>query len=206
MSKLHLLLLASALSVAAAGPARAVGDPNDPLWPCVQRKVVDLALASTWTGPLFEPGTIRWQDDQEVADLVSSLAQRRVALPDAEAEIRAFAASAGAEKEKRLVALFAGLFERLNQERRDVINGIDRFARKQLAFAETVKERTAEVDRLREDPNVEYATLQQKVDEVTWETRVFEERQKSLTFVCEVPVIIEQRAYALGKAITSELK
>ena len=36
--------------------------------------------------------------------------------------------------------------------------------------------------------------------QLDWATRVFQDRQQSLTYVCETPVILEQRAFALGRA------
>src|SRR5262249_43273262 len=42
---------------------------------------------------------------------------------------------------------------------------------------------------------------QSRIDELTdrveWDTRIFEERRKTMNFVCEVPVLIEQRLFAL---------
>ena len=192
--------------LALSSPAMAFGDPNDPNWPCVQRKVVELSPAATWTGPAFDPATLTWEDDPAVRQLVGYLAQRRVPLSEAETAIREFAEKAGASKPETMTAVYAGLFETLNAERKEVINGIGRFARKQTDFAANVKQRQADLDKLRNDPNTEYATLAAKTDEVLWETRVFEERQKSLTFVCEVPVIIEQRLFSLGKVISDTLK
>jgi hypothetical protein len=43
-------------------------------------------------------------------------------------------------------------------------------------------------------------------DELTWSLRVFDERQRSLRFVCEVPVLIEQRLFALSRMIQSALQ
>ena len=40
---------------------------------------------------------------------------------------------------------------------------------------------------------------------LTWETRIFEERVQSLTYVCEVPTLIEQRLFALAKTIAEVL-
>lgn len=192
--------------LAASSPALAIGDPNDPNWPCVQRKVVELSPAATWTGPAFDLETVRWEDDPEVRQFVGYLAQRRVDLPEAEAAVLEFAAGRGEDRAETLTKVYAGLFETLNRERKEVIEGIGRFAKKQKRFAEAVKASTAALDQLRNDPDVEYATLAAKTDEVLWETRVFEERQKSLTFVCEVPIIIEQRLFALGRTISETLK
>jgi hypothetical protein len=39
-----------------------------------------------------------------------------------------------------------------------------------------------------------------------WGTRIFEERRKTINFVCEVPVVIEQRLFALARAIQQSLE
>ena len=44
--------------------------------------------------------------------------------------------------------------------------------------------------------------LEQELD---WSTRIFQDRQQSLTYVCETPVILEQRAFALGRAVEALL-
>ena len=53
------------------------------------------------------------------------------------------------------------------------------------------------------------AVPQEKIDaaeaQLDWSTRIFQDRQQSLTYVCETPVILEQRAFALGRAIAAHL-
>ena len=49
----------------------------------------------------------------------------------------------------------------------------------------------------------EGATL---TDRVEWDTRIFEERRKTMNFVCEVPVLIEHRLFALARAIQQSLE
>ena len=41
--------------------------------------------------------------------------------------------------------------------------------------------------------------------QLDWSTRIFQDRQQSLTYVCETPVVLEQRAFALGRAVESHL-
>lgn len=49
-----------------------------------------------------------------------------------------------------------------------------------------------------------------RIDDLTnrveWDTRIFEERRKTMNFVCEVPVLIEQRLFALARAIQQSLE
>lgn len=40
---------------------------------------------------------------------------------------------------------------------------------------------------------------------LAWDTRIYEEREQSLTYVCEVPVLVEQRAFALGRMIQGKI-
>ncbi len=40
---------------------------------------------------------------------------------------------------------------------------------------------------------------------IEWETRLFEDRRKTTTFACEVPIEIEQRLFALSRAIQNTL-
>ena len=41
--------------------------------------------------------------------------------------------------------------------------------------------------------------------DLDWSMRIFRERQQSLTYVCETPVILEQRAFAVGRAVEAVL-
>lgn len=198
-----MLIVAAALL--AASPALAVGDPNDPNWPCVQRKVPKITLGAAWSGPVFDPATVDWKSDQKVVQLASFLQQRRVPLEEATKAIATFAEEVGDARNERLTLLFAALFDRMNVERSDVINGIGRFAKKQREFADSVRASTAELDKFRNDPQSDPMQVQARTDEMLTKTRVFAERQQALTFVCEVPVNIEQRLFALGKAIQAQM-
>ena len=41
---------------------------------------------------------------------------------------------------------------------------------------------------------------------MNWDTRIFEDRRRTISFVCEVPVLIEQRLFALGRTIQQEME
>jgi len=96
------------------------GHPN-PDWPCRQILVGRLSVAAVWAGPSIEG--IAWQNEEPIADIVAKLAARRTPIEDAERTIEDFARSQGAGKTKKLIAVFAGLFETLNDERTQVIEG-----------------------------------------------------------------------------------
>jgi hypothetical protein len=56
----------------------------------------------------------------------------------------------------------------------------------------------------------ETTTDQQNVAElsnrVQWDTRVFEDRRRALTYVCETPALIEQRLGALARTIAAAME
>ena len=42
-------------------------------------------------------------------------------------------------------------------------------------------------------------------NQLAWQTRIFEDRRKSTSYVCDVPVQIEKRLFDLGSAIQGVL-
>jgi hypothetical protein len=102
--------------------------------------------------------------------------------------------------------LFAGLFDTLNAERSTVMNGLERVMRKQRGEADRIRTHTIALQALQSGASPD----QQKVDDLSnqllWETRIFEDRRKVVKFVCEVPTMIDQRLFALGRVIQQEIE
>ena len=183
-------------------PAALAASNKDPDWPCIQRKVPELSLGQIWSGPELPAAAKDWSKDQDIASLVKELAARRVPVADAQTEIREFAAALRTDQSKgRMAMLVQGLFDHMNAERSQVISGIARYARNQLELAARLRKEASEVDTLRSRPDADASDIAVRTDRLTWETRIFEERVQSLTYVCEAPTLIEQRLYALAKTI-----
>jgi hypothetical protein len=194
-----------ALLLPAASTALAAMN-TDPDWPCIQRKVPELSLGQIWNGPELPTSAKDWSKDREIPDFVKELAARRVPIADAQKQIHDFAAVLPADQAKdRMTKLVQGLFDYMNAERSQVISGIGRYARKQLELAARLRKEASEVDALRNKPDANVNEVALRTDRLTWETRIFEERVQSLTFVCEVPTLIEQRLYALAKTVMEAL-
>jgi hypothetical protein len=68
---------------------------QDPVWPCMAIKVPDLSLAAVRAGRPVDAYMKTWSQDQELATLADRLAQRRLPLNEAEAEVTAFAKELG---------------------------------------------------------------------------------------------------------------
>jgi hypothetical protein len=197
---------ALALIAIVSWPA-AAAQGDDPDWPCIQRKVPMLSLGQIWNGPELPNTAADWSNNAAVASLVQELAARRVPLPEAQQKIRAFAESlSDSERDNHLAMLVQGLFDHMNAERSDVISGIARYAHRQRDMAALLRQEASAVDALRVKPDADQNEVALRNDRLIFQTRVFQERAQSLTFVCEVPTLIEQRLYALTKMIAESLR
>jgi hypothetical protein len=63
----------------------------------------------------------------------------------------------------------------------------------------------AELRELQDKPEQDQSKISALASQVEWSTRIFEDRRKSIRYVCEAPTIIEQRVFALGRAIRQTL-
>jgi hypothetical protein len=194
-----LCVLATFLILTPAAQPAVEGD-----WPCIQRKVGELTAAQMWDGPDLDTAG-DWRTDPAVAGLAAELAQRRMPLEEAAARIERFAADAGRERDVKLTALFARVLERINAERGRLVAGIERYARKQRELAERIKVGGLAAAARRGEPSGSGPTLAELEERLHWETRIYDERQAALAYICESPALVEQRAFALAHEIRSRL-
>ena len=194
-----------AIVVVARGSALAA-DPRYPDWPCVQIKVPEISIAAVWAGPPIDDIGNIGDTDPATRDLVAKLAARRTPLDDAEKIISNTITGNPNERQQKAKLIFAGLFRTLNHERSDVMNGIERFSRKQKEFADRIRSAILELRELQNMPGADQSKVEELVSRVEWDTRIFEERHKTIGYVCEVPVLVEQRLYALARAIQQSLE
>ena len=200
------LIAASIIVLGGAGAFAA--DADNPDWPCIQRKVATLTSAQMWDGPAVDDLT-GWRDNEEMSKLIAVLVSRRVPLEQAAAIIAQFAAAQPQDKrDEALKLLFAGLLSTINNDRAAVMNGIERFQRRQKARASEIERQGAELRQLKErsasdeKARAELATAE---DKHNWDVRIFTERQQSLPLACEVPVVIEQRLFELAREIRGHM-
>jgi hypothetical protein len=181
-------------------------DPRYPDWPCAQAKVPEISLAAVWNGPALDDASSKWKDDAKVSALVTRLAARRTPLEEAEKTIVEFLSESAAQKSERGKLLFAGLFDTLNAERSSVMSGLERVTRKQREAADRVRADTSALQVLHDASTPDQAKIEELGNQLVWETRIFEDRQRVIKFVCEVPTAIDQRLFALGRVIQQEME
>jgi hypothetical protein len=172
----------------------------------MQAKVPDISVAAVWAGPPLDDVQDKWKDEATVSELVARLAARRTPLEEAQKAIADFLSGAATDKTAKGKLLFAGLFDTLNAQRASVMSGLERVTRKQREAVDRIRSDTAALQELQSAA----APDQQKVDELgnqlTWETRIFEDRRRVVKFVCEVPTAIDQRLFALGREIQQDME
>jgi hypothetical protein len=184
---------------------------GSPDWPCVQRKVATISPAQVWDGPPIDD-VKGWENDEKIADLTTYLQSRRVPLEKAEKAIKDYAASVPeAERDKKLTELFASVFKKLNSDRTFVIGRVEQFQRRQKARAGELEREGSKLADLNqsipadEEAGPRDAALTPEQQEYNWNARIFQERQQNLTVACEIPILIEQRAYEIAKQIRAEM-
>lgn len=184
--------IAAMLCIAIGTAATAAGG-DDPDWPCIQRRAPHLSPAVMWPGA--EEGAAALTPDLE--DLGSVLALRRVSLADAQARIDSF----GDRETGAWKAVFLETFGTLERRRARVMDGITRFARNQTALAGRIETLRQEMRAAEAAETPDFDRIDALEEELDWSLRVFDDRRRTLTYVCETPKVIEQRIYAVAQLL-----
>ncbi|SMX32375.1 hypothetical protein [Actibacterium lipolyticum] len=189
-----------AISCAAlAAPAQAA-DFSDPTWPCIQRKVEDLSLGIMWPHPVPD---IKLSGDQaaQVNDLVDRLSLRRVTLEEADQLIRDFAADTPDLTIDLLGNVFKRVFDKLGQDRKAIIQGIGKYSISQLALSQQIDDTRSQMTTLMAASEPDFDKVDELEEKLDWDERIYRDRAKSLTYVCETPVLLEKRIYAIAQSL-----
>jgi hypothetical protein len=198
-------VMAVAIEVILRGTALAA-DPRFPDWPCNQIKVPEISVAAVWAGPSIDDVENAWQEDPIIRDLVTRLAARRMPLDEAEKAISEFINGNTAQRQQKAKLIFAGLFKTLNQERSEVMNGIERFSRRQKGLADKIRSDSLQLRDFQDAGDHDQGKADEMANRIEWDARIFEDRRKTISYVCEVPVLIEQRLFALARQIQQSLE
>ncbi|HUB15723.1 MAG TPA: hypothetical protein VMB34_27505 [Acetobacteraceae bacterium] len=182
----------------AAAPPDASPPPLDPDWPCQQIKIDHMSLATMWSGPPLGALADDWQKHPRAAALAERLAERRVPVDQAQAEIKEFAAAAGDQRKTELLAFTAGIFSLLDEERNAVIQGLDRFGARQKTYATQIRAEITDLHDAQDAPQPDQQKVEKLSQQVYWDTRVFKDRDGMISYACFVPDEIEHRMFQLA--------
>lgn len=194
--------LAFAAAMTLLGGAAWADTGNNPDWPCIQRLQPNLSLVQVWSGPEPTEAQRQLAHDPAIVQIADRLEQRRLPIDQASAEIADYAKQADND---HLIALMVALFNRIGPDRSALIAGIGRYGHKQVELGAQIQARRSKMEELQAAEAPDFDAIDAEETALDWDTRIFTDRQQALTYVCETPVILEQRAFALGRAIASNL-
>ncbi len=201
-------LMAAAGVFTLSATAWSAADPKNPDWPCVQKKVENLSANSIWDGPSLDEHK-QWFNAEKIPALVTKLASRRVPIEKATAAIDDYAASVPqADRDSQLTKLFTGLFETVNNQRRSIISGIEKYQRSQKSRAEELEKQGVDLAKLKGDIVVDDTAAVPESEEEQkqyWAGRIFQERQANIPIACELPAVLEERLFELTRHIRSKM-
>jgi hypothetical protein len=202
-------ILAAALSALALEvPVQAYEPVKD--WPCIQVKVPELSPAMMWAGPPIEGTAAEWKSSAEVTSTAKKIVLRRFTDEEVATHIETFAKSLDqADKSLELKRLFSATFDLISAERRELITGIERYTRRQRELADTVRKIRDELDTSLqiEDPNDEQMAKRREIENrLNWQTRIFDTRERSAKYVCEVPTLLEKRLFLIAREVYGHIE
>ena len=185
------------------------GSPTDPNWPCVQRKVPEISLGMIWTGPIpSEEEAQRWLTDPEVSNLIAAISSRRTPLPAVQEQLQQHLAPINATNRSiQLQWIISGTLASINLERDRIIEKIEGFTQQQRQLGQQVEELGRQIRSFPAGANPELdPELKDLYAKHYWFKRTFEQREQSLSYICEQPVLLEQRAFAIGRQLMTYLE
>lgn len=178
-------------------------------WPCVQAKIDKIDAAAVWDGPAVDG--LKGDTDDAMDDLIKTALSRRTALPDVEKAIEAYAKSVPeGERDAKLTLIFANVLQSANTQRTGIVNGIERYQKRQRSNAKEIESQGAAISDLEAKAPSDLTQATPELDaareKYDWFARVFQERQGNIPIACEIPTLIEQRVFAVARAIRSQMK
>lgn len=199
------MVITALIVISSTGQATAFSEDKN--WPCIQRKVVKLSAGQMWRGNPVDEKDISWQQNKDVRELVNKILPRRVKLTETEKIIEEFANKHNGNRKKQLEQSFLGLLSETNKIRQEIISGIGKFSSRQKGLSKRIIENRNKINEfekkdtdgtLTKEEDKEFAKLEQQQE---WDIRIRDEREKSLEYVCESPVLLEQRLFALSQQL-----
>lgn len=182
----------------------AAADFSDPTWPCIQRKVVDLSIGQMFPFVIPEREGEDAALDRDIEALSQRLSLRRFPVEELLPLIDEFATQH--QSNAALGALFTTTFETISKQRKTIISGIARYAGKQSSLSEQIEAQRAEMNAQLDKSEPDFDRVDEIEERLDWDERIYQDRVRALTYVCESPVLLEKRAFAIARAIQNHWK
>ena len=169
-------------------------------WPCVQRYIPELSAAVIWPNELDEASTDEYSDDVDFQTNVNQLANRRKDLDAVNDKTTKYITEQGGDQTQLTNTLFAGVFAKIQRERKRIIQGIFRSTDRQRKLGGRIEEKRRKIKSMvNADGEADVEQLEDLEARQKWDIRAFREREKQLNYLCEQPVLLEQRLFSVAK-------
>ena len=188
----------------AKGGGEAGGEAD---WPCEQKYVAQLSYGTMWTGAALDDALKSWHQNDGLREIVTLLSDETTSEADGVKAIDEFAGKLGSDKSKQLTELFAALFETMGDKRTSAQDGVKKYFRRQEAVAHEVNKLQADLRAMQaKGPKVDDPKLLELKKGLAWNNKVYDDRQRLTPYVCQIPIIIEQKLGAYARAIQAHMQ
>ena len=200
MNYLRATLILAALGCAAPVAA---ADFSDPTWPCIQRKVGALSVGLMWPQPI-EPQEFSPEVEDAVEELVGRLTLRRLPVEEVQPAVDSFAEAQGTDP-ALIGHVFELAFNNLNSLRSRIIAGIEEYSLSQIDLSVRIDAARQEMNAEMAKDDPDFDRVDELEEQIAWDERIYTDRRQSLTYVCETPVLLEKRLYAISQMLQAKL-
>ncbi len=173
-------------------------------WPCQQREVEQISQGQNWPFP-FDPENVAFESDEDTNRLIAQLSLRRTTPEEAQIAVEGFVEAHPELTLNDYGWIYAQILEKYNTSRAQIIDGIKRYDEGQQIRAEEIDALTQEIKDATAADNPDYDKIDQMEVDLDWNTRIYNDREDALSYVCESPILIEKQAYAIAQAFVPYL-
>jgi len=204
---LRLPAILLALMTGASLPLAAQERAQPVAWPCAQIFVPAVSASVLWAGPSMEALKPQaWRGDKATARLVRDITSQFTDSANIEAMVSTYVKRlAPDQKDQKLTLVFFGVLDVLNLRRTKYMNGILKYSRQQSARAKVIDDGLAELVRLKA-ANGSDEQVKELENKLSWQNRMFDDRERSIQFLCEQPVNVEVVMADLARTLSYELE
>lgn len=171
-------------------------------WPCDWPLAERFDPVQIWGNPLPMPLPEGWRQDPGVREVVEFAANPENPPGQGASQIAAFAAPLGAEREQRLLLVFAGLLERFNLLRGFVIEGVRDFVLRAKILRDAVAQNDAALAALPADGGARVeAQRQAYAGARSLDARSMDDAMEEAEFLCRRYGYLDRKLRKLTAAI-----
>lgn len=177
-----------------------------PNWPCDLPLADRFAPAEVWGAALPAAPSGDWREDPAVREVVEFAANPENPPGQGAKKIAAFAAPLAAEREQRLLLVFAGLLEQFDLLRGFIVEGVRDFVLRARILRDAVAENDAAMAALPADGGTEAEERRRGYAEArSWDARAMDDAMEEAEFLCHRYAYLDEKLRRLAEAVRSAL-